>query len=63
MKDLSSILNFVCVCVLQEGVHHFSASAKKNVPWRKILDLGRHKFHKSRTPADLKDKWRNMTAK
>lgn len=49
--------------MLKEGVHHFSASAKKNVPWRKILDLGRHKFHKSRTPADLKDKWRNMTAK
>nr|XP_023872088.1 uncharacterized protein LOC111984704 isoform X1 [Quercus suber]XP_023872089.1 uncharacterized protein LOC111984704 isoform X1 [Quercus suber] len=49
--------------MLKEGVHHFSASAKKNVPWRKILELGRHIFHKSRTPADLKDKWRTMLAK
>ncbi|KAL0016190.1 hypothetical protein SO802_003259 [Lithocarpus litseifolius] len=49
--------------MLKEGVHHFSASAKKNVPWRKILELGRHIFYKSRTPEDLKDKWRTMLAK
>ncbi|XP_030949475.1 uncharacterized protein LOC115973357 isoform X2 [Quercus lobata] len=49
--------------MLKEGVHHVSASAKKNVPWRKILELGRHIFHKSRTPEDLKDKWRTMLAK
>jgi hypothetical protein len=49
--------------MLQEGVHRFSASAKKNLPWRRILDFGCHVFHATRTPIDLKDKWKNMMAK
>ncbi|KAE8075475.1 hypothetical protein FH972_014190 [Carpinus fangiana] len=49
--------------MLKEGVHRFSASAKKNLPWRRILDFGRHVFHATRTPIDLKDKWKNMMAK
>ncbi|XP_019159158.1 PREDICTED: titin homolog [Ipomoea nil] len=46
--------------MLQEGVHKFSISANKNIPWRKILDFGRHVFHPTRMPADLKDKWRTL---
>ncbi|KAL7590578.1 hypothetical protein Lser_V15G36979 [Lactuca serriola] len=30
------------------------------IPWRMILELGVSVFQKSRTPVDLKDKWRNM---
>lgn len=43
----------------QVGVEKFSAEAKKNMPWRKILEMGEDVFHETRTPADLKDKWRN----
>lgn len=39
----------------------FAAEAKKNIPWRKILEMGQKVFHETRTPSDLKDKWRNMT--
>nr|GMD36711.1 titin homolog [Ipomoea batatas] len=46
--------------MLQEGVHKFSATANKNIPWRKILDFGRHVFHPTRMPTDLKDKWRTL---
>ncbi|CAI9754937.1 unnamed protein product [Fraxinus pennsylvanica] len=46
--------------MLQEGVEKFSSQANKNIPWRKVLEFGRHVFHGTRTPADLKDKWRNM---
>ncbi|KAB1208741.1 hypothetical protein CJ030_MR6G005850 [Morella rubra] len=49
--------------MLKEGVHTFSTSANKNIPWRKILELGSHIFHVTRTPIDLKDKWKNMMAK
>ncbi|KAG6724785.1 hypothetical protein I3842_03G273400 [Carya illinoinensis] len=49
--------------MLKEGVHKFSTSANKNIPWRKILEFGRHIFHTTRTPVDLKDKWKNMTTK
>lgn len=48
---------------LKEGVHEFSTSANKNIPWRKILESGCHIFHVTRTPIDLKDKWKNMMAK
>ncbi|KAL0717989.1 hypothetical protein Bca4012_067311 [Brassica carinata] len=47
--------------MLKVGVEKFSAEAKKNIPWRKILEMGQKVFHNTRTPADLKDKWRNMT--
>lgn len=56
-------LNLLNTLMLQEGVHRFSNSTKKNLPWRKILDFGRHMFHATRTPIDLKDKWKNMMAK
>ncbi|KAF8105662.1 hypothetical protein N665_0157s0227 [Sinapis alba] len=46
--------------MLKVGVEKFSAEAKKNMPWRKILEMGEEVFHETRTPADLKDKWRNM---
>ncbi|RAL45250.1 hypothetical protein DM860_014660 [Cuscuta australis] len=49
--------------MLKEGVHKFSTTANKNIPWRKILDFGRHVFDGTRTPVDLKDKWRTLWAK
>ncbi|XP_050380545.1 uncharacterized protein LOC126797852 [Argentina anserina] len=44
--------------MLKEGVEHYSSKVNKNLPWRKILDLGRHIFHETRTPSNLKDKWK-----
>ena len=49
--------------MLQEGVQKFSNTTNKNLPWRKILEFGRHVFEGTRTPVDLKDKWRNILAK
>ncbi|XP_065880869.1 uncharacterized protein [Euphorbia lathyris] len=49
--------------MLREGVHKFSTTANKNLPWRKILEFGRHIFDPSRNPTDLKDKWRSIMAK
>ncbi|XP_008462017.2 protein CHROMATIN REMODELING 4-like isoform X2 [Cucumis melo] len=46
--------------MLREGVQKFSSTANKNLPWRKILEFGRHIFDDTRTPVDLKDKWRNL---
>ncbi|KAL3848674.1 hypothetical protein ACJIZ3_010556 [Penstemon smallii] len=46
--------------MLMVGVKKFSNPEKQNIPWRKILDFGRHVFDETRVPADLKDKWRNM---
>ncbi|KFK33101.1 hypothetical protein AALP_AA6G331300 [Arabis alpina] len=46
--------------MLKVGVERFAAEANKNMPWRKILEMGENVFHETRTPADLKDKWRNM---
>ncbi|CAH8363118.1 unnamed protein product [Eruca vesicaria subsp. sativa] len=45
--------------MLRVGVEKFTAEARKNMPWRKILEMGEEVFHETRTPADLKDKWRN----
>ncbi|XP_004303909.1 PREDICTED: uncharacterized protein LOC101295436 [Fragaria vesca subsp. vesca] len=44
--------------MLKEGVQLFSARVNKNIPWRKIFDHGSHVFHKTRTPDNLKDKWK-----
>lgn len=52
---------FMCLALSQVGVEKFAAEAKKNMPWRKILEMGQKVFHETRTPTDLKDKWRNMT--
>ncbi|XP_073304058.1 uncharacterized protein [Primulina huaijiensis] len=49
--------------MLKEGVQKFASTAKQNLPWRKILEFGRHVFEETRTPADLKDKWRNLLAR
>ncbi|XP_023529671.1 uncharacterized protein LOC111792440 [Cucurbita pepo subsp. pepo] len=49
--------------MLKEGVQRFSSSVNKNLPWRKILEFGRHIFDDTRTPVDLKDKWRNIVDK
>ncbi|KAI7748459.1 hypothetical protein M8C21_005055 [Ambrosia artemisiifolia] len=46
--------------MLKEGVQRYSVSTKKNLPWKKILEFGRHVFDASRTPSDLKDKWRKI---
>ncbi|XP_057465232.1 uncharacterized protein LOC130754960 isoform X1 [Actinidia eriantha] len=49
--------------MLKEGVQKFSTIVNKNLPWRKILEFGRHVFDGTRTPVDLKDKWRNILLK
>ncbi|CAA7035194.1 unnamed protein product [Microthlaspi erraticum] len=46
--------------MLKVGVEKFAAEANKYMPWRKVLEMGKDVFHETRTPADLKDKWRNM---
>ncbi|XP_057472712.1 uncharacterized protein LOC130761242 isoform X2 [Actinidia eriantha] len=49
--------------MLKEGVQKFSAIVNKNLPWRKILGFGHYVFYGTRTPIDLKDKWRNILFK
>lgn len=49
--------------ILKEAVQQFDCTPKKNRPWRKILEFGRHVFHETRTPMDLKDKWKTVTRK
>ncbi|KAI7980686.1 Telomere repeat-binding factor 2 [Camellia lanceoleosa] len=49
--------------MLKEGVQKFSTLVNKNLPWRKILEFGCHVFYGTRTPVDLKDKWRNILVK
>ncbi|KAL1201521.1 hypothetical protein V5N11_002721 [Cardamine amara subsp. amara] len=49
--------------MLKMGVEKFAAEGKKNMPWKKILEMGEKVFHETRTPSNLKDKWRNMVAK
>ncbi|CAE5956310.1 unnamed protein product [Arabidopsis arenosa] len=46
--------------MLKVGVERFSPTIRKNMPWKKILEMGKGIFHKTRNPSDLKDKWRNM---
>ncbi|KAK1391832.1 hypothetical protein POM88_010888 [Heracleum sosnowskyi] len=49
--------------MLKKGVQKYSKSANKNLPWQKILEEGRVAFDETRTPADLKDKWKNNLSK
>ncbi|KAI3969560.1 hypothetical protein MKX01_020121 [Papaver californicum] len=47
--------------MLKKGVEKSSSEVKKKMPWRSILVFGSSVFHTTRTPEDLKDKWRTMT--
>lgn len=49
--------------MIEEGVKKFSTTVNKNIPWRKILELGHHVFDHTRTPTDLKDKWKQICSK
>ncbi|KAM3395859.1 hypothetical protein P3S68_004865 [Capsicum galapagoense] len=49
--------------MIEEGVQKFSSTVNKNIPWRKILEFGHHVFDHTRTPTDLKDKWKQICAK
>lgn len=57
-----SIILLALVLKLQEGVLKFSLE-NKNIPWRKILEFGSRVFDKTRTPVDLKDKWKTIISK
>ncbi|KAI3921729.1 hypothetical protein MKX01_005418 [Papaver californicum] len=47
--------------MLMKGVEKSSCEVKKKIPWRSILVFGSSVFHTTRTPEDLKDKWRTTT--
>ncbi|KAK4342196.1 hypothetical protein RND71_038012 [Anisodus tanguticus] len=49
--------------MIEEGVQKFSSTVNKNIPWRKILEFGRRVFDHTRTPTDLKDKWKQICSK
>jgi len=57
-----SIIVLALDLTLQEGVLKFSIE-NQNTPWRKILEFGSRVFDKTRTPGDLKDKWKNIVSK
>lgn len=44
-------------------MQRFSGSTNKNIPWRKILEIGSHVFDPARRPTDLKEKWKKIVAK
>lgn len=48
---------------MQDAVEKFAVHGDGTLPWTKILEFGRHVFHRTRQPGDLKDKWRNMQIK
>ncbi|KAG6471253.1 hypothetical protein ZIOFF_072363 [Zingiber officinale] len=54
--------NEVCILV-QEAIHKFGKKPKGNISWIKILEYGRHIFHESREPKDLREKWKNLMKK
>lgn len=45
---------------LKEGMQKFATGETNVIPWKRILEHGKGIFDRSRLPADLKDKWRNM---
>ncbi|XP_042445902.1 uncharacterized protein LOC122030931 [Zingiber officinale] len=49
--------------VLKEAIHKFGKKPKGNISWIKILEYGRHIFHESREPKDLREKWKNLMKK
>ncbi|PQQ01358.1 uncharacterized protein Pyn_31485 [Prunus yedoensis var. nudiflora] len=46
--------------MLKKGVETISRTDEGNIPWKQILEFGGSVFLHSRTPIDLKDKWRNI---
>ncbi|KAM1079497.1 hypothetical protein ACFX2B_014049 [Malus domestica] len=46
--------------MLKKGVQTFSRIDERTLPWKQILEFGGSVFLHSRTPGDLKDKWRNI---
>ncbi|XP_062004112.1 uncharacterized protein LOC133721501 isoform X2 [Rosa rugosa] len=46
---------------LKEGVKEFWTTNRKSIPWEKICEAYKDRFHSSRTAANLKDKWKFMT--
>ncbi|XP_024189194.1 uncharacterized protein LOC112193324 isoform X2 [Rosa chinensis] len=46
---------------LKEGVKEFWTTNRKSIPWEKICQAYKDRFHSSRTAANLKDKWKFMT--
>lgn len=46
--------------MLKKGVQTFVRGDNGAIPWKSILKFGGSVFQESRTPTDLKDKWRNM---
>lgn len=46
--------------MIRKGVRIFSLRGKQKLPWGSILVHGGQVFDESRTPNDLKDKWRRM---
>ncbi|KAL1220699.1 hypothetical protein V5N11_035502 [Cardamine amara subsp. amara] len=46
--------------MLRMGVELYASKINKNMPWRKILEMGKGIFHNARKPSDLKDKWKNI---
>lgn len=49
--------------LVQEAIYEFGKKSQGNISWIKILEYGRHLFHESRQPKDLKEKWKNLMKK
>ncbi|GER53375.1 RING/FYVE/PHD zinc finger superfamily protein [Striga asiatica] len=47
--------------MLKAGVDKHLKGPSKNIPWKEILEMGRNVFDRTRTPCDLKYKWKNMS--
>lgn len=48
---------------LKDAMLKFKIKDDEPIPWVQILEYGRHAFHKTRLPSDLRVKWRNMKKK
>ncbi|CAA6656285.1 unnamed protein product [Spirodela intermedia] len=46
--------------ILKEAMQKCHQSGEISISWVNILEYGRHVFHRTRQPVDLKDKWRNI---
>ncbi|KAL5207164.1 hypothetical protein ABZP36_031599 [Zizania latifolia] len=48
---------------LREAMAKFTPRDNGSIPWVHVLEYGRGVFHRTRLPADLRVKWRNMKKK